>query len=176
MVILFSLGISSTLGIYTMLPLYLVTDHAIDINLANTLIALSRTTSIIMAFVGCWSTDRIGPRQTLRMVLLVTGIMTLFLGFASCSMILYVVFLQPLVAVCFFPAGFAAMSLIVSAKLRSIAISFIVPLAFVIGAGLVPVFIGWIGDIGNFATAITICGGLITAGSIFTGLLKFYDP
>ena len=68
------------------------------------------------------------------------------------------------------------MSLIVSAKLRSIAISLIVPLACVIGAGLVPVFIGWIGDMGNFATAITICGGLITAGSIFTGLLKFYDP
>lgn len=176
MVLLFSLGVIATLGIYTMLPLYLVTDHAIDRNQANTLIALSRIASVIMAFVGGWASDRIGPRQTIRIVLFVTGLMTLILGIASRSIILYIVFLQPLVAVCFFPAGFAAMSLIVSAKLRSIAISLIVPLAFVIGAGLVPVFIGWIGDMGNFATAITICGGLITAGSIFTGLLKFYDP
>lgn len=175
MVLLFSLGIIGTLGIYTMLPLYLVTDHAIDRNLANTLIGLSRITSVIMAFVGGWASDRIGPRQTLRIVLLVTGLMTLFLGIASRSIILYIVFLQPLVAVCFFPAGFAAMSLIVTTKLRSIAVSFIIPLAIVIGAGLAPVFIGWIGDMGNFATAITICGGLITAGSIFTGLLKFYD-
>jgi len=175
MVLLFSLGIIATLGIYTMLPLYLVTDHAIDRNLANTLIALSRITSVIMAFVGGWASDRIGPRQTLRIVLLVTGLMTLFLGIASRSIILYIVFLQPLVAVCFFPAGFAAMSLIVSTRLRSIAISFIIPLAIVIGAGLAPVFIGWIGDMGNFATAIAICGGLITAGSIFTGLLKFHD-
>jgi NNP family nitrate/nitrite transporter-like MFS transporter len=174
MVLLFSLGIIGTLGIYTMLPLYLVTDHAIDRNLANTLIALSRTTSMIMAFVGGWATDRIGPRQTLRMVLFVTGIMTIFLGFASRSIILYVVFLQPLVAVCFFPAGFAAMSLIVSAKLRSIAVSFVIPLAILIGAGVVPVFIGWIGDMGSFAVGMTICGGMITAGSFFTGLLKLH--
>ena len=175
MVLLFSLGIIGTLGIYTMLPLYLVTDHAIDRNLANTLIALSRITSVIMAFVGGWATDRIGPRQTLRIVLFVTGMMTLFLGFASRSIILYIVFLQPLVAVCFFPAGFAAMSLIVSAKLRSIAVSFMIPLAILIGAGLAPVVIGWIGDMGRFALGITICGGMITAGSIFTGLLKFRD-
>ena len=175
MVYLFSLGIIATMGIYMMLPLYLVTDHAIDRNLANTLIGLSRITCVIMAFVGGWATDRIGPRQTLRIVLLVTGLLTLFLGFASRSIILYVVFLQPLVAVCFYPAGFAAMSLIVSEKLRSIAISFIIPLAIVIGAGLAPVFIGWIGDMGSFAIGVTICGGLITSGSVLTGLLKFYD-
>jgi NNP family nitrate/nitrite transporter-like MFS transporter len=175
MVLLFSLGVISTMGIYTMLPLYLVTDHAIDRNLANTLIALSRIAGVVMAFVGGWATDRIGPRQTLRIVLLLTGLITFLLGIAPRSLILYVVFLQPLVAVCFFPAGFAALSLVVSAKLRSIAVSLIIPLAIVIGAGLAPIFIGWIGDMGSFAIAITICGGLITAGSISTGLLKFHD-
>lgn len=175
MVLLFSLGIIATMGIYTMLPLYLVTDYGIDRNLANTLIALSRIAGVIMAFVGGWATDRIGPKQTLRIVLLVSGLMTLFLGIASRSIVLYVVFLQPLVAVCFFPAGFAAMSLIVSAELRSIAISLIVPLAIVIGSGLIPVFIGWIGDLGSFAIAITICGGMIMIGSIFVGSLKFYE-
>jgi NNP family nitrate/nitrite transporter-like MFS transporter len=128
-----------------------------------------------MAFVGGWATDRIGPRRTLRIVFLIAGLMTLFLGIASRSVILYIVFLQPLVAVCFFPAGFAALSLIVPAKSRNIAVSLIVPLAFVVGAGLVPVFIGFIGDMGSFAFGITICGGLITAGSIFTGMLKFSD-
>jgi NNP family nitrate/nitrite transporter-like MFS transporter len=174
MVLLFSLGVISTMGIYTMLPLYLVTDHAIDRNLANTLIALSRIASVVMAFVGGWATDRIGPRQTLRIVLLLTGLITLLLGIAPRSLILYTVFFQPLVAVCFFPAGFAAMSLVVSTKLRSIAVSLIIPLAIVIGSGLAPVFIGWIGDMGSFAIGITVCGGLITAGSISTGLLKFH--
>ena len=176
MVLLFSLGVIGTLGVYTMLPLYLVTEHSIDINRANTLIALSRIPCMIMSFVAGWATDRIGPRRTLQIVLLLSGMMTFFLGIASPSVILYIVFLQPVVAVCFFPAGFAAMSLIVSAKLRNIAVSFIVPLAFVVGGGLAPVFIGFIGDLGRFALGIAISGGLITAGAIFAGSLKFHVP
>jgi NNP family nitrate/nitrite transporter-like MFS transporter len=175
MVILFGLGVISTMGIYTMLPLYLVTEHGMDVNLANTLIALSRIPCIIIVFFGGWATDRIGPRRTLKIVLLITGLMTFFLGIASRSLISYIVFLQPLLAVCFFPAGFAAMSHIVPAKLRNIAVSLIIPLAIVIGGGLAPVFIGFIGDLGSFGVAIMICGGLITAGSFLTGVLKFYD-
>ena len=175
MVLLFSLGVMSTLGVYTMLPLYLITEHGMDANEANTLLALSRIPCIIMSFVSGWATDRIGPRRMLRIVLLVTCLMTIFLGIAPRSVIRYAVFLQPLVAVCFFPAGFAAMSLIVSAKLRSIAVSLITPLAFVGGGGLAPMFIGFIGDRGSFAIAITICGGLIGTGSIIAGLLKFDD-
>jgi len=33
---------------------------------------------------------------------------------------------------------------------------------------------GIIGDIRSFAIGIAICGGLITAGSFFTGILKFH--
>jgi NNP family nitrate/nitrite transporter-like MFS transporter len=35
MVLLFSLGVSSTLGIYTMLPLYLVSDHGMDLSVGG---------------------------------------------------------------------------------------------------------------------------------------------
>ncbi|MEE4605997.1 MAG: MFS transporter, partial [Desulfobacteraceae bacterium] len=120
MVILFSLGISSTLGIYTMLPLYLVTDHGMERNWANTLIALSRIAGIAMTLIGGWATDRIGPKQILRIVFLLTGLMTIFIGFASSSWVGVAVFLQPLVAVCFFPAGLAALSMVSSPKERSI--------------------------------------------------------
>ena len=175
MVFLFSLGICSTLGIYTMLPLYLVTEHAIDRNLANTLIALSRLSGLIMAFAGGWAADRFGPKWTLKIVFLITGFMTVLLGIVPGSYIPIIVFLQPLVAVCFFPAGFAALSFIVPPKSRNIAVSLTVPLAFLVGGGMVPIFIGIIGDIRSFALGIVICGGLITAGSIFTGRLKFHD-
>ncbi len=175
MICLFSLGICSTLGIYTMLPLYLVTEHAIDRNLANTLIALSRLSGLIMAFAGGWAADRFGPKWTLKVVFLITGIMTILLGIVPGSLIPIIVFLQPFVAVCFFPAGFAALSFIVPPKSRNIAVSLTVPLAFLMGGGLVPIFIGIIGDIRSFALGIVICGGLITAGAIFSGRLKFYD-
>jgi NNP family nitrate/nitrite transporter-like MFS transporter len=174
MVFLFSIGICGTLGIYTMLPLYLVTEHAMDRNLANTLISLSRLSGLIMALAGGWATDRFGPKRTLKVVFIITGFMTVLLGIVPASYIPIIVFLQPFVAVCFFPAGFAALSFIVAPKSRNIAVSLTVPLGFLIGGGLVPIFIGIIGDIRSFALGIVICGGLITAGSIFTGRLKFH--
>jgi NNP family nitrate/nitrite transporter-like MFS transporter len=97
------------------------------------------------------------------------------LGAVSSSYILYIVFLQPLVAVCFFPAGFAAMSLITSPKLRNIAVALTVPMAFLFGGGLVPILIGFVGDMASFAVGISMIGGLIITGSILSGLLKFND-
>jgi predicted MFS family arabinose efflux permease len=176
LILLFSLAVMGTLGIYTMLPLYLVTEQGMDINQANSLIALSRVPCMIMAFIGGWATDHFGPQRTLGIVLLCTGLVTFFLGIASRPVIGYIVFFQPLAAACFFPAGFAAMSLMVSAKLRNIAVSLVAPLAFVVGGGLAPVFIGYIGDRGSFALSITICGVLIMAGSALTGALKFHNP
>ncbi len=174
MVVLFSLGISSTLGIYTMLPLYLVTDHGMERNWANTLIALSRIAGIAMTLIGGWATDRIGPKQILRFVFLLAGLMTIFIGLASSSWVGIAVFLQPLVAVCFFPAGLAALSMVSSPNERSMMVSLTIPIAFLVGGGVSPILIGFFGDISSFGTGITMVGGLIFTGTIFSGYLKFH--
>ncbi len=176
MVLLFSLGISSTLGIYTMLPLYLVNEHGFERDFANTVVAFSRLIGLVMALVGGWVTDRFGPKRTLGIVFLLTGGFTLLLGLSPTRWVPAVVFLQPMVAVCFFPAGFAALGMVVPPSARNIAVSFTTPMAFMIGAGAVPTLIGVIGDLQSFGLGVSLVGGLILAGALLPRLLKLEGP
>ena len=172
MVVLFSLGASTTLGVYTMLPLFLVTGRGMEQGWANSLVGFSRVSGIFMAMVSGVFNDRLGPRSTLFTVLVATGIITIFLGVLNRPWTSVMVFLQPVVAVCFFPPGFAALSSLVPPNSRNSAVSFTVPLAIFGGGGLIPVMIGMFGDMGTFGTGIAITGCLTLAGAFFTFLLK----
>lgn len=173
MVILFGLGISGTFGTYTMLPLYLTAERGMDRPFANTLIGLSRLSGLFTSLIAGWATDRFGPARTLVLVFLFTGLTTMLLGLAPGAWLILVVFLQPMLAVCFFPAGFAALSLLGSEKIRSVAVSIAVPLGFLFAGGALPVGIGILGDAGHFAAAIAGTGVLILSGSFLSRLLKF---
>jgi len=171
-VALFCLGISGSLGVYTMLPLYLVAERGIDRNWANTLVALSRASSLGMAFLAGWVNDRLGPRWTLTAVLLLTGTATLILGAGPTPWVIAMLFVQPVAAVCFFPPGFAALSTVGSPGLRNMAVSIAAPIAFMVGAGAVPAGIGVMGDVNSFGSGIAMVGVLILAGSGLSFLLK----
>jgi MFS transporter, NNP family, nitrate/nitrite transporter len=173
MMILFSFGICATLGIYTMLPLFLVAQHGLERNWANTLVALSRISGMFMAFLAGWTNDRIGPRLTMSAVFLIAGLTTVLLGALTGSWLVLMVFLQPVLAVCFFPPGFAALSAIGPPNARNVAISLTVPAAFLVGGGAIPLGIGMMGDAGFFALGVSAAGGLILSGAI---LALFYKP
>ena len=172
MVVLFSLGIAATLGIYTMLPLFLITERGMTRSWANHIVGLSRISGVFMAMVAGIISDRIGPRKTIYYVFLVTGTLTILLGLVGGQWTAILVFLQPVLAVCFFPPGFAALSSIGPESARHIAVSFAVPMAFVAGGGLIPFMIGVAGDMGSFGGGIAIAGALILMGSFLTFLLR----
>lgn len=173
--LMFCLGISSSIGIYTMLPLFLVNEHGIERNWANTLLALSRIVSIGMTFIGGWATDRFGVHRVLTIVFVMTGGMTILLGLVPREWVGVPIFLQPMVAVCFFPAALAALSMVSPPKLRNIFVSLNGSIAFFIGGGAVPALIGFIGDRYSFSAGITLTGGLIVCGAILPRFLRFYN-
>jgi len=164
LIILFSLAITSSLGLYNMLPLYLVTEHGISREWANSVVGISRISTMGMAFLAGLATDRLGPKTIMLCMFFITGILTLLLGVASTHWVIIVVFLQPIFAVCFYPAGFSALSSISSPENRNVAVSLTIPIAFVLGGGAVPAFIGIVAGLGYFSWGISFSGILIMTG------------
>lgn len=171
--VLFCLAVSASMGIFAMLPLYLVTERAMDQNQANTLIALSRISGLGMAFIAGWVVDRFGPRWTLSGIFLLTGLTTVMLGITHGYWMRVIIFIQPALAVCFFPAGFSALALIGPPATRNLGVSLSIPVAFLYGAGAVPIGIGIAGDAGSFSLGIIVVGVVIFAGLIFSLRLRF---
>ncbi|HEY5542249.1 MAG TPA: MFS transporter [Candidatus Binatia bacterium] len=175
MIILFGLGVSSTVGIYAMLPLYLVTERAFEPSWANTILAFSRSHGPVLGLLGGWATDKLGAGRTIIISMAFTGVTTLLLGLLSDRWLSAAVLFQPLLAVWFFPAAFAAISMITPPSARNLAVSFSVPFGFLIGGGTIPTFIGAMGDAGSFATGFAITGALIGAGALLALLLRLPD-
>jgi NNP family nitrate/nitrite transporter-like MFS transporter len=173
MVALFSLGIGASFGVYTMMPLYLVTEKGMDRPWANTLVGFSRVSTLGFSIVSGWVTDRIGPKKTLWGVFMTTGIVTVLLGLVSGSWIILTVFLQPMVATAFFPPGFAALSKIGSQRIKNLAVSLTMPVGFLLGGGVIAAGIGIMGKMGSFSLGISLFGGLLFLGVLLVRHLKF---
>jgi NNP family nitrate/nitrite transporter-like MFS transporter len=175
MMVLFSMGIGGNLGVYAMLPLYLVAERGLERSWANTLVALSRIAGLGVVFLAGWATDQLGPKRALRGVFLATGMATVFLGVVHGVWIIPVLFLQPVLAGCFFPPGFAALSKIAPPQLRNVAVSFTIPAAFLLGGGAIPAGIGIMGEEGFFSLGIMLVGLLLIGSIIPVQYLKFHE-
>src|SRR3990167_8809032 len=169
---LFGLGVSSTLGVFTMLPLYLVSERGMEQAWANSLLALSRAPGPVLALAGGWASDKLGAKLTMALSLLISGSATLSLGLVPDAWLWAVLFIQPLVAVCFFPAGFATLARIAPAGGRNLAVSLVTPCGFVLGGGAVPTFIGMMGDAGLFSWGFVLVGLLLLLGAGLALTLK----
>ena len=161
MVVIFTLAVGSSMGLYSMMPLYLVAERGIDRELANMLVGLSRIPLLIMGLVAGWISDRIGPKPTITVAILFIGLMTILLGLLPGRWVLLMVFLQPMLTVSFFPAGFMILSRIVPPRARNLSVSLTVFIAYLIGAGFLPTILGIFGDKGAFGAAFILVGSLM---------------
>lgn len=165
MVVLFALALGAGIGLYSMMSLYLVTERGIDRETANTLIGLSRLPLLLMGPFAGWISDRIGPKPTIAAALLFSGLMTALLGGLPDRWVMLMVFLQPMMIICFFPAGFMILSRIVPPHVRNLSISMTTFIGYLIGAGVVPTSMGLFADAGYFSAAFVLLGCLVMASS-----------
>ena len=177
MVFLFAMAMGGNAGIYSMLPLFFVNERGYDLNWANTLIGLSQLSGVAMVFLAGWITDKIGQKPTMIIALLAAAILTILLGLVRGPALVVVLFLQPAVLSSFFPAAFAALSRIARPSMRSVTNALGPPSAFLIGGGVLPAIIGYMGETHTFATGILAAGVCMAVGPFLIFFLKLgrYD-
>jgi len=164
---------ASCLGIYSILPLYLIKERGIDLYLANTLFGISRVGGIFVSISMGFLTDRYGYQTMLKWSLLMTGLTTISLSL-SCTLplILITLTLQATFSLAFFPVGLAAISKLTSLSERSMAIGVIISIGVIFGMGGTPFLLGVIADHLNFKVGILGLGILTTFSSFCVRFLK----
>ena len=140
--VFFSWAASSTIGVFAILPTFLIGTEGFDATMINTLISLSRVSGIAMVFMSGYLVDRYGARRTMGAVLSVTGALTALIGMLHGNAMLVVVFLQPMIISAFFPAAISAIADLGPPAMRSVAVSFMIPMVNLVANGFFPSLMG----------------------------------
>jgi NNP family nitrate/nitrite transporter-like MFS transporter len=177
MVLVFAMAMGGNAGIYAMLPLFFVNERGMDLTFANTIIGLSQIPGIVMVFVAGWISDKIGQKPAMAAALLSAAVFTVLLGVLKGPLLLVLLFVQPAVLSSFFPAAFGALSRIAPPALRSVTNALGPPLAFLVGGGILPAVIGYLGDTYTFSMGVVLAGCFMLIGPLLIIFLKLgqYD-
>ena len=168
----FILTACAALGIYSILPTYLISERHLSRQLANGLISVSRIIGVLIVFFSGALIDKFGAVKIMAWAFGITGLATIFLGFAGGVALAVSVVLQPMLATAFFPAGLAILASIGPPELRNIGISLLTPFALLLGGGFFPTILGILGESERFYLGIGALGILMVVCLPFIGLVK----
>lgn len=164
---------ASSLGIYSILPLYLIKERGMDFGFANTLLGISRAAGMIVPLTIGFITDRYGFRIILKWSIFATGLSTISLAVSpTLSLILITLILQALLSLAFFPVALMAISKLTPISERSMTIGFIIAIGVIFGTGGGPFILGLVADHFNFKVGIFGLGVLTALSSLTVRFLK----
>jgi MFS family permease len=167
---------SSSLGIYSVIPLYLTKELHLDIGYANTIFGISRLGGFVVAIGSGFLVSRFNIQKIMASLLVVSGVCTIFVALAGVELIGIALFLQASFIYGFFPAGLIAISRIFEINIRGIATGFVFGFGVIGGWGITPYLLGLSGDLLSFKFGIFMLGAatVLSSGLIF--LLKELRP
>jgi MFS family permease len=157
------------LGLYFILPLYLVKELGMDVRYANSVFGFSRAGMVVVAIAAGFVADRVNVRTTFFFVVLATGVMTMLLAVKDVRLIKPLLFIQATISGSFPPLALVAISRMFDRQSRGQATGFIITLGM-IGTGIIPYLIGLTGDLVTFRLGIFLLGFCTFLAS---GLLYF---
>jgi len=174
-ILLLIMAVGGSVGLFTVMPLYLIAERGMDSTSANTFLGFAQISGFVAALGGGWFADRVGPKRAMAVLIAAGGVANIFLGISSDRWLLIFLFIQPVLTGALFPGLFAALSRIVAPNLRSVVASVAVPIAFFVGAGLFPAFLGYLGQNYSFSLGLVLAGGFMLLGPLFAFALRFVE-
>lgn len=151
-------------GIYNMAPDYFQRHNLLNGDAVNQLMIVARIGSILSAILGGVLADRFGLKRSIVAFLILSGAATVMMGLISPSFSLALFCIQTPLAACLMPLIHSAMTLIAPPEKNAAIVSMMAPIAFTIGTGVVPQFLGFLGDSQLYALGFILLG-LSTLGS-----------
>ena len=160
--ILWIMATIATVGIYSITPLFLVTERGMQLEVANTIFGISRIGGVFATILVGFLIDRFAVKKILFIILLITGLATVGMALAQIVWLLVgMLVIQATVSVAFFPVAVTAISTITPVDERSTFVGLTLAVSGIIGMGLVPVGLGAVADIWNFQIGIFVTGVVI---------------
>jgi MFS transporter, NNP family, nitrate/nitrite transporter len=171
--ILWVFAASNGLGLYNMIPLFLVKEGGMALETANTIFGVSRIGGFLMAILSGFLVDLYGVKKILFFILVVTGISTVSLSIAPPGSILIVtLIIQATFSTGFFPVTLVAISKITEINERSSFTGATIAIGVIFGLGLTPFLLGVAADKWSFHAGIFILGLLTVISCFLIGKIK----
>jgi MFS transporter, NNP family, nitrate/nitrite transporter len=170
--LLFALAASAAVGVYNVLPTFLIQERGMSTTLAGSLIGASRVPGIFMLFGVGIAVDKLGFSRLIALTAAATGVMTILIGTLDGLPLRWAVLLQPMIVGAFFPAVLTALSELGPPESRNVAISLIIPAGNLAGAGLFPAIAGLLADYGFFFLSFVITGVLLLGACTLAVFLR----
>lgn len=162
---------SGGLGLFNLIPLFLVNEKGLSIDLANSVFGVSRVGGLIVTFLAGFLIDRIGVKRVVLLSLLISGFSITGIALAqSFPLLVAMLALQATFMPVFFPAALVAISKLTRLGDRSAFAGATVAVGIVFGTGITPTLLGTVADTWSFQAGMLV-QGLLTMAACY--LLKF---
>lgn len=159
MAILWVFAASNGLGLYNMIPLFLVKECGMALETANSIFGVSRIGGFLMAILSGFLVDLYGVKKILFFILAVTGISTVCLSIAPRGAILIItLIIQATFSTGFFPVTLVTISKITEINERSSFTGATIAIGVTFGLGLTPFLLGVAADKWSFHAGIFTLG------------------
>ncbi|NCC24581.1 MAG: MFS transporter [Deltaproteobacteria bacterium] len=157
----FSLAIGAEIGVFHLTSVYLVRDHGLSRSDANLFLGISRVACLLVTFWAGWFVDRFGLKPAFGLSFGLAGLATIGIGSGSFALAGFFLFIQPVLTISFFPAGFSALARLAPEGAMDLAVALAVAIASAVGIGAIPAALAWVGDHFGLWTAFMGMGAVM---------------